>query len=103
MSARLEQIITRLERAQHERFMIMSAQLDALTAEVSSIKSTTAAAVTAIQGLRSQLDAAIAANKAGDNGAALDALTADLKTTEGSLGAAIATPGPVDAPVPATT
>lgn len=56
----------------------MSASLDALTLEVSKVKTVAASATAALTGLQTQLTAAIAANKAGDDGAALDALAADL-------------------------
>ncbi len=67
----------------------MSASLDALTAKVAETKSIAASAVTLLQGLKAALDAAIAANNAGDNGAALDALAADLGSTDTALAAAI--------------
>ena len=81
LSAKLD---TLLERTSH-----MSASLDALTAKVAETKTIAASAVTLLQGLKAALDAAIAANNAGDNGAALDALAADLGSTDAALAAAI--------------
>ena len=78
----------------------MSTSLDTLTAEVAQVKTVAAAATAALTGLKSQLDAAIAASKAGDNHAALDALSADLATSITPLAAAI--PANTDAaPLPA--
>ena len=89
-----------------ERLHHMSASLDALTAEVARDKGVISSAVTLLAGLKQQLDAAIAASKAGDNSAALDALSADLHDSVDSLAKAVAdnTPGapPVADPAPAT-
>lgn len=94
-------LLTILERINH-----MSASLDALTAEVARDKSVISSAVTLIAGFKAQLDAAIAAAKAGDNSAALDALSADLHGSVDALASAVAenTPAaPAVAPAPAAT
>jgi hypothetical protein len=84
--------------------------LQTLQAEVTDVKSVMASAVTLINGFSSRLDAAIAAAKAGDNSAALDQLSADLKSSADALAAAVAAntpaapapaPDPVPAPAPA--
>jgi hypothetical protein len=62
----------------------MSAQLDALTQEVSEIKTVSASAVTLIEGLSAQ----IVALK--DDPVALAALAADLDATASALAAAVA-------------
>lgn len=82
-----------------ERLLIMSASLDALTAEVARLKSVDASAVALIQGFQAKLDAAIAAAKAGDDSAALDALSADLKSSTDTLAQAVAANTPA-APTP---
>jgi hypothetical protein len=66
----------------------MSAQLDALTAQVTKTNTVAASAVTLLQGLKAQLDAAIASNP-NDDGAALDELSASLGTETSSLADAI--------------
>lgn len=78
----------------------MSAQLDALTAQVAANTSVTQSAVALIGGLKAQLDAAIAASKAGDNGAALDALSAQLATSDKDLADAVAANTPAAPPAP---
>lgn len=73
-----------------ERLNLMGNALDALTAEVARDKGVISSAATLISGFKAQLDAAIAAAKAGDNSAALDALSADLHGSVDQLAAAVA-------------
>ena len=73
----------------------MSASLDTLTAEVAQVKTVAASAKALIDGFGARLDAAIAAAKAGDNSAALDALSAELKTAADPLSASVAANTPV--------
>jgi len=77
----------------------MSQSLDNLTAEVAQVKTVAASAVALIQGFQSRLDAAIAAAKAGDNSAALDQLSADLKASVDPLAAAVSANTPAALPV----
>jgi hypothetical protein len=66
----------------------MSTQLDALTAQVTQTNTVAASAITLLQGLKTQLDAAIAAQP-GDDGAALDSLSTSLGTETTALAAAV--------------
>jgi hypothetical protein len=62
----------------------MSAQMDALTAEVAATKGVIESAVTVIRGIAARIEAA------GTDPAALAALTADLHASESSLADAVA-------------
>ena len=68
--------------------MATSPELDALTASVTRTTDVEASAVQLLQGLKTALDAAIAANTAGDP-TKLAALSASLGTGADSLAAAI--------------
>lgn len=67
----------------------MNSSLDALTAQVAAVKSVAASATTLVQGLSQRLDQAIQAAKNGDDSKALDALSADLKSSMEPLAAAV--------------
>ena len=66
----------------------MSEQLDALTAEVTAVETVEESAIALITGLKTKLDAAIAAQPT-DDGAALTALSASLDTEKQKLADAI--------------
>lgn len=86
-----------------ERLLLkMSAQLDALTAQVAHNTSVEASAVTLINGIAAEIQAAVAAAEAGDT-AALTNLTTSLNTSATALAAAVTanTPAPAPAPTPA--
>ncbi len=83
-----------------ERLSHMSQSLDALTQEVADVKTVAASALALINGFQARLDAALTAAAAGDDSAALIALTADLKTSADALAAAV-TAGTPGAPTPA--
>ena len=70
--------------------------LDDLKTEVEQVKTVEQSAVTLLQGLKAQLDAAIAS---GDP-AALEALSADLKNSADALAAAVVANTPIPAPEP---
>jgi hypothetical protein len=78
----------------------MSAELDALTAEVARNTSVEASAAALIQGIADQLAAAIAA---GADPAALTALTQQLSGSADALAAAVAANTPAPAPAPVET
>jgi hypothetical protein len=86
----------------------MSTQLTALQAQVAQNTSVEESAVILINGLATQLQAAIAANAAGDT-AALPNLQAELAKSATDLAAAItantpaATPSPAPTPAPSPT
>jgi hypothetical protein len=80
-----------------ERFPAMSAQLTALQAQVAQNTSVEESAVTLIKGLSTQLQAAIAANAAGDT-SALPALQAELASSASDLAAAITANTPAAPP-----
>jgi hypothetical protein len=69
-----------------------------LQARVAANTTVVASAVTLIQGLKASLDAAIAANAGGDNGAALAELSASLDSTDTALAAAITANTPAATP-----
>ena len=77
----------------------MAGELEALTAQVATNNTEIGSAITLLQGLKAALDAAIAAQQAGDNGAALAALSASLGTKDAELAAAIIANTPA-APTP---
>lgn len=77
----------------------MSTQLDALTAAVAANTTAADSAITLLAGLKTQLDAAIAANAAGD-GTALQALSDSLTAESTKLAAAVTANTPA-APAPA--
>lgn len=89
----------------HTEVDAMSNQLDTLTAQVAATNTVAASAVTLLQGLSTQLAAAIAARPA-DDGAALTSLAAALSTQSTALAAAITANTPAAAatttPPPAT-
>ena len=68
--------------------------LENITREVAETKDAVSSAVLALSALSTKLAEAIAANKAGDDGAALDALAADLDASQQALAAAIAATAP---------
>lgn len=76
----------------------MSAQLDALTAQVQQNTTVIDSAMTLIAGLKTELDKAIAAQAGGDDGAALQALSASLAASDQALAAAVTANTPVAAP-----
>lgn len=83
-----------------KEIQIMSQQLADLQAQVAANNTVVGSALTLIQGLRAQLDAA------GTDPAALAALSASLKATDDALAAAVAanTPAtPVAPPAPVAT
>lgn len=87
------------------KVMKMTQQLDDLTREVSETKDVQQSAVTLLEGLKTQLDEAIAANQGGDNGAALAELSTQLDTSTNALAAAVArggsaAPAPTPSPAP---
>jgi hypothetical protein len=75
----------------------MAKSLDALTTEVTNATTVEASAVILLQGLKKSLDAAIAANAAGDS-TQLDALSASLGTSDAALAAAITANTPAAGP-----
>lgn len=80
------------------KILKMSQQLDNLTKAVTDLTTVAESAIGLINNLKTELDAAIAANAAGDDGVALDALSATLGAEKEKLAAAItantpATPG----------
>ena len=79
----------------------MSAQLDALTAQVTQNTTVEASAVTLINGIAAQISSAVAAAQAGD-ATALATLATELQTSATALAAAVAanTPVVVVAPTP---
>jgi prophage DNA circulation protein len=100
-SEALNQILTDIKQEIHA----MAGELDTLKAQVASNTSVIESAKQLIQGLGAALDAAIAANNAGDP-VALATLSANLKTEDDSLAAAVAArtpvaPQPVPVPPPA--
>lgn len=70
------------------------ADFSALQTEVSNLTSVVASAVAVINGIAAQIEAAVAANDAGDN-TALASLASDVRAQADSLAAAVAanTPG----------
>jgi hypothetical protein len=78
---------------------IMSATLDQLTQDVTNETTVDQSAITLLGGLKTKLDAAIAANANGDD-TQLAALSTQLETEQASLAAAIAANTPA---APATT
>lgn len=85
-----------IERSQH-----MSASFDALKAQVTSLTSVTTSAVQLINGFAARLDRAIAAAKAGDDSAALDALSRELRDDRDALAASVAANTEADPAPPA--
>lgn len=67
----------------------MSQALDDLTAQVAADATVEASAITLLNGLKTSLDAAIAANAAGDDSVALNALSASIGASKDALAAAI--------------
>ncbi len=86
LTAQLEPLRALIETLEKK---IMS-NLDNITREVAETNTVIESAITLIAGLKTQLDAAIAAQQAGDDGVALDALAAQLDTNANRLAAAIA-------------
>lgn len=84
------EILVNIFRKLHHLERIMQQQLDALTTQVAANTSVVQSAVTLIAGLKVSLDAAIAAQAAGDDGAALTALSEQLATSDAALAAAVA-------------
>lgn len=82
-----------------ERLKMAKADLDALTQQVTDIGTVEKAAVTLLQGLKAKLDAAIASSGT-DDGAALQALSAQLGTSKDDLAAAIVANTPADPDAP---
>lgn len=80
-----------------ERMNAMAGELDTLTAQVASNTTVIDSAVQLLQGLKAALDAAIAANNAG-NPTALLALSQSLGTEDEKLAAAVAANTPVAVP-----
>lgn len=81
-------------------------QLDALAAQVAANTTVVQSAIVLINGLKTSLDAAIAAQADGDNGAALQALSDQLAATDSALANAVAAntpaaPAPAPSPEPA--
>ena len=72
------------------------AALDTLTTEVTEATTVMASAATLIAGLKTSLDDAIAKLNAGDNGAALDALSTSLDTSANALANAVAANTPAE-------
>ena len=64
------------------------ASFDEITAEVERTKSVTQSAIALLNGIAARIDAAIAANDAGDN-TALGSLSADIRANADSLAAAV--------------
>jgi len=87
-----------LEQILHNQKLIM-ALLDPLTAEVANNTTVVNSAIALIQGIKAQLDAAIASN----DPAALKALSDQLAANDAALGAAVAanTPAAPATPAPA--
>lgn len=67
----------------------VSQQLDTLTSDVASNGTVEQSAVTLLQGLKTELDAAIAAQANGDDGAALTSLSTSLEAQTAALAAAV--------------
>lgn len=80
---------------------LMSA-LDQLKADVAAQATVNASAVTLLAGLKTSLDAAIAANAEGDDGAALAELSSSLEASTSALSAAITANTPASTETPAT-
>jgi hypothetical protein len=77
------------------------AALDTLKTEVTEATTVMQSAATLIQGLKSKLDEAIEKLNQGDNGAALEELSASLDTSSNDLAAAISANTPAEPPAPA--
>lgn len=104
LSKRLEEIDSKLNLILGELKTMstnLSANFLALQAEVQNAQTVEASAVTLIQGLAAQIEAAIAANQNGDT-AALPNLLASLKSSDSALAAAVQanTTPPAPAPTP---
>lgn len=78
----------------HQRTIM--AAIDTLTTEVTEATSVMTSAATLIQGLKTRLDEAIAALEQGDNGEALNALSAQLDTSANDLAAAVSANTPAE-------
>lgn len=79
----------------------LMSSLDTLQAQVNATDQVMASAVVLITGLSDQLNAALAAAKAGDNHVALDTLATDLQAKTIALAAAVAAVSPTPAAPPA--
>lgn len=92
--------LTNIRRTLHiQEYRYMSALTD-LQTKVANNTSVINSAVDLIVGLKKSLDDAIAANAAGDNGAALAALSAELGASDAALSEAVTANTPA-APAPA--
>ena len=85
--------------------MSVSAAVQKLQADVAAERSASQAAIVLLQGLKTQLDAAIAANANGDDGAALADLSASLEDNTSGIAAAVVanTPAATDGSAPAAS
>lgn len=83
-----------------ERLEEMSTQLDTIKQDVTANTTVTGSAVTLLTSLKSELDAAIAAQANGDDGAALSALSTSLEANTSALAAAVAANTPAVAVAP---
>ena len=93
-SARVERKVDLILKLLLEGMNIMSAELDALSAQVAASATVEASAITLIQGLAAQIAAA------GTDPAKLSALTASLNASATALAAAVSANTPA-APAPA--
>lgn len=83
-----------------ERLEEMSKQLDTIKQDVTANTTVTGSAVALLTSLKSELDAAIAAQANGDDGAALAALSTSLESNTSALAAAVAANTPAAPVVP---
>lgn len=97
--ARIENLLVHIT-GQTEREMTA---LTDLQTRVASNTTVIESAETLLSGLAAQLEAAIAAQKNGDDGAALQALQAQLSTDDAGLAAAVVANTPAAPPAPAPT
>lgn len=82
-----------------ERLETMSTKMEDLTAQVAANTTVIDSALTLIQGFSAQLDAAVAAARAGDD-TKLTELAASLKSEDDALAAAVAANTPGTPPTP---
>lgn len=108
LESKIETLAAHVGRREHplehilKELQVMSKSFDDLKAQVAANTSATMSAISLIGGLSSQLSAAIAAQKAGDDGAALDDLDAQLKGNTDALAAAVLANTPAAPPAPST-
>lgn len=98
----LRDLLVSHHRSLSERIEIMTASLDALTAQVQANSDATASAVALLGALKADLDAAIASQPE-DDGAALQALSDKLAADDKTLADAVVASTPADPSAPVAT